>query len=264
MTPDPEAEGTQEPEAVEPSTPEPTPAAPSNENPTPWNDDLAQAFTDEAVRAQVDQFLRSTVQPYVTNLEQATQQDRDARRLWEDFNTRPEATFASVARELFPDNADQLLEVLSGQGGDPEVPENDPESVDFAIDEDELPESVREAVQYIQDQKQEQAFQSNLARVKADNPDVSVKDELFYPFISAAEGDFDIAIENYKEFTKEFKEELTAVPDEITPEPETPPAPPVLNGENAAPTPPVEPQKQTMDEALDDWFAEIKGAPPTV
>jgi hypothetical protein len=37
----------------------------------PWAESLAQRFPDEGVRTQVDSYLRDTVQPYVTQYEQA-------------------------------------------------------------------------------------------------------------------------------------------------------------------------------------------------
>lgn len=87
----------------------------------PWSEDLALIFQDEATRTQVDQFLRSKVQPYTTKLEQDISQYRgqleseefqQAQRLYNDLQTDPQATYQALTRELAPEQADEVIDYL--------------------------------------------------------------------------------------------------------------------------------------------------------
>jgi hypothetical protein len=93
----------------------------------PWSSSLAQAFPDEAVRGQVDQYLRSTVQPYITQREQDT---APWNAIWNDED--PETalnTYLAVAEARFgPEFAQAVLSGLEplfgdGQGNEPGTPE---------------------------------------------------------------------------------------------------------------------------------------------
>lgn len=237
----------------------------STPNPTPWQDDLEAQFSDPTVRSQVDDFLRGKVQPYVTQLEQSSAPNRDAERLWQDFSTKPTETFGAVAVEIFgQEEADKMFAALresdatpdSGAGADPDNPE-------FAVDEQALPANVREAVEYVNSQRQEEQFKTALDQVKADNPDVNIVEELFYPFISAAEGDWDIAVQTYKTWADKAQDAFGGadIPDEINLD-NTPP--PTLSPETGTTAPPQQEKYENLDDAMDAWFAETKGAPPTV
>lgn len=256
------------------------------ESASPWQDDLAAAFEDEGTRTAVDEFLRGKVQPYVTQLEQKTAPNRDADRLYSNFQEDPQGTYIAVTRELFgPEAAQRAIDAIN-RGEDPEEAvaeqqaEAGNETPEFQVDYDELPPEVREAVEAVNEQRQEAAFERELARVKEDNPEVEFDDELFYPFISAAEGDLDLAAVNYAAWLEKAADKFSPeVPDEISTEAaeaeaerqqeETPPQTlSTKQGGSAGAAPPQQAQGQTLDEAITEWLAEerAKGgdAPVTV
>jgi hypothetical protein len=95
--------GAEPAEGAPPATADATPpaASPAPASDGPWAKDLAENFEDPATRAAVDEFLRTTVQPHVTKLEQATAPNRDAEKLWNDFRESPVETYLAVSGELF-------------------------------------------------------------------------------------------------------------------------------------------------------------------
>src|SRR5436190_4659206 len=86
---------------VQPDVQEPAAPAPEIDQDAPWSSDLQERISDADVRAQVDQYVRDTVQPYVTQLEQGSAEDRFARKLWNDFTENPADTYIAVTREMF-------------------------------------------------------------------------------------------------------------------------------------------------------------------
>lgn len=260
---DPSADASAASDVQDTETPEQTPEPASSDG--PWAADLASKFDDPAVRAQVDGFLRETIQPYVTQLEQQTQPNRDALRLWSDFGEDPNGTFTAVARELYgEEQASDILNVLTGTSDDTEddVNETLDDANDPIITADELPDDVREAVEYIQQERREREFSSALNELKEDNPDVEIIDDLFYPFITAADGDLDEAVASYKEWNAQAQERLgIQVPDPDEIEKDTPP--PTVTPDRTPSSPPVESEPASLDDAIEEWFAE-KNAPPSV
>lgn len=241
----------------DPAPPEATPPAPG-----PWASDLEAAFEDEATRGQVDAFLREKIQPRVTELEQATAGNRNAEKLWTDFSERPVETFVTVANELFGDDVTEAIgNVLRGEGT-----QEDEQILSDLENEGEagnLPPEAKEAIEYFQTKRREEAYEAELDRVQKANPDVEIDEGLFHPFIVAAEGDFDVAIEGYKTFAETAKEKYgvnVPSPDDVP----TPDPPTVVGKETPSASPaPTEPKNQTLDEALDDFFNE-QSSPPTV
>lgn len=244
-------------------SPEPAPAAeqaPPAPAPGPWADDLASAFADEIVRAQVDGFLREKVQPRVTELEQATAGNRRANDLYQDFSDKPVETFVTVASELFDEDVTgAIVKVLRG-----EAPAEDDLDLSELDDDDvaQLPAEEQEAIAWARDKQREEAYASELERVGKANPDVEIDEELFHPFVVAAGGDFDTAIGGYAKFVEQAKSKYGV----NVPDPEAVPAPPnVIDASRQSPsTPPVQEEYGTIDDAIDAFFEEQKSPPPVV
>lgn len=246
----------EEPVVDEPATPDPPPT----NGETPWSKDLEAAFEDAQTRGQVDAFLRENVQPYVTQIEQATQVNRDAERLWNDFTSEPVDTFRAVATELFgEDVAGKLSDVITN----PDDTEEDTvtEEPEFKIDDDELPEHVREAVEYVQNERQQREWDAELSRLREANSDINIIEDLFYPFVSAADGDTEEAVKAYREFATKAKETFD-IPDDIKLSNEPPPV--VGDGKDGSGTAPPVKEKMTLDEAMDEFLAEQRGSAPPV
>lgn len=243
----------------------------------PWDSDLAERFEDEDTRNAVSEFLGEKVQPYVTKLEQESKPNRDATVLWEQFHEDPTETTVQVIRELYGDDkakafADSLIEGNEAPSNDDitttETTQTEP--VDQNIEFDKLPTEVQELVKKQQLEESRQQYYSELDRVKTDHADELPKDDegnpklnenLFHPFVVAAEGDFDKAFEGFQKFVSEASGELgTQTGDgDNTP-------PPTIDSKtrDASSTVPTQKTNQSFDDAMDDFLADLKTPPPTV
>lgn len=251
---------------------------------TPWASDLEEAFEDETQRGAVSDFLAKTVQPYVTKIEQDSRPDRDAARLWKEFNDSPAETAVQVSRELFGDEiADQFVAILQGEEGEPAEPKpaegdepveatpaegDEPRKIKF----EDLPGEVQEAFQAQKAEEERVAYYDEIDRLVEEHADDLPKGEdekpqlninQFHPFVVATNGDFDAAYEGYAKWRDEAKEEFgIQVPDgeQVTDPPQT------INSEtrDSATKPPTEKEYATFDEAMDDFFEDQKTPPPTV
>jgi hypothetical protein len=252
------------PPAAEPEVTSPEPAVVTSPEPAdastpdgPWSKDLETAFADPAQRAAVDEFLRQTVQPHVTRLEQDSAANRNANRLWNDFTESPNETFLSVATELYgADQARQLQDIIAGSP--PDEP-GDPAGDEYDIKLDELPPQVREAVEFAQSERRTRAWNDVIEKVKSDNPDLNLDPELFAPFVNATDGDIDRAVEGYKAHLEKIRTQFNVQP-ETTADPAEA-APNTIGRESASPTtPPVEEKFETVDDAIDSLFKDMQAA----
>jgi hypothetical protein len=225
----------------------PQPAPPSQGN-TPWANDLNQAFTDEAQRAAVDQFLRSNVQPYVTKLEQDS---RDALDLYNDLQGDQRAqAHIDVTRDLYGDEAAQniqdYLELLAANPPEPSPaapPQRDPE-VQALIDRDKA--------------RQEKAdYDQEFARVAAANEDLGLDPAKDYlkPFV-AETGDFDEAVVQYRAWVEQLRAQYA--PPTPAPDPAAQPAAPATLGTegDGSTAPPVQKEYKSVNEAIDAFVEE--------
>jgi predicted RNA-binding Zn ribbon-like protein len=96
-------EGVQDPT---PTAPEPAAPAPSG----PWANDLTSHFEDPSERARVDAFLRETVQPHVTRIEQERAQLKPAEQLYADLVENPADTYVALTEELFGEDATKAIQ----------------------------------------------------------------------------------------------------------------------------------------------------------
>lgn len=258
--------------------PVPTPAAPSTAPATPvaktpWDADLAEIFPDEAQRAIASQYLQTKVQPYVTQLEQSNVQ---AKELLDDFRTAPKDTFLEIANELVEEGAitaadlteyvgtltpaeqAQVAEAAAATPPTEQAPVRDPE-VQALIDRD------REA-------QDKAAFDTEYARIKQVEAAKAVaegrtplvfKDELYIPLVAQL-GSFEKAVDLYQEQYGDYLAWQAANP----PAPAAPaPTPPEALGSGEATggsEQPTEKQYETLEEAVDDFFAERRAVGDTV
>lgn len=266
----------------------------AEETTSPWDSDLESAFEDEDVRKQVSDFLGQKVQPYVTKVEQEARPSRDATRLWDGFSEQPVETSIQVVKELYGDEIGSKFADLLQSGDTPEEAaatieaETDVDVTDTSAAEtdtevggkvkfEDLPPEVQNAVAAQEQEKQREAYYSEIDRVKAergdDLPQTAVEGEedkteavldvdLFHPFVVAANGDFDSAAEAYIKWIGQAKEQFGVK----VPEGEVDVPPTAINSEtkDASVKPPQVKEGQSLDDALDDFFNEQKSPPPTV
>jgi hypothetical protein len=167
----------------------------------PWSSSLAQAFPDEAVRGQVDQYLRSTVQPYITQREQDT---APWNAIWNDED--PETalnTYLAVAEARFgPEFAQAVLSGLEplfgdGQGNEPGTPEagTDTGAPEF---EEWLALQPPEVQQFWNQQMQsqeDQHYEEQLARAVQAEPSIKGLENIFSRYVVSSQFDDDRAID---------------------------------------------------------------------
>lgn len=246
-------------------------AQPVGQGGGPWASDLESRFSDPAVREAVDGFLRETVQPYVTQLEQT--RPAEAVQLWEQLNENPGETFLGITEELFgAEAAESVRDALLGQFGEGDEPAGDDPAaagVDIAAGADQkLDPRVERAVSFVEQQENQRLWDSGIAGLRqkaaAEGEGVQVHEELIAPFVAAA-GDFDTAYAGYKKWYSQFRQQFGEAP---APEPapgEDSTPPPVLGSDTTATsTPPTEKKYSTFDDALDDFFDnDMKKSAPT-
>lgn len=248
----------------------------------PWDDKVAEAFEDPEVAAKVSAFLGESVQPYVTKIEQEARPSRDATRLWEALESAPVDTSIQIVKEMFGDDlGDQFAALL--QGGEPsqvEVPTPEAEETedDKRVAFDDLPPEVQNAVAAQQQEEQRKAYYSEIDRVKDANADklptvgegdeaeVQLDVDLFHPFVVAAGGDFDAAMEGYLGWQDKAKESFGINVPETAAVEEAQEPPPVIDSSTreSGTKPPTEEKYETLDDAIDSFFEDQKNPPPTV
>lgn len=213
----------------------------------PWSKDLESAFADPEIRAQVDAYLRNTVQPHVTKLEQSS---RDALALYNDL-TNPETAaqaYVSISQELFGDEAaDRLIASLNLDVDEDESTEEEPDDLE-AMKAEWLAE------------KQAKAYREALDELKqAKGLGDEFVEDLFHPFVASAGGDLEAAYAQYENYYDRFKSMFgePKLSDEV-------PVPPPTLG-SAPASAPTQKQYTSTRAAIDDMFADMAaGPPPTI
>lgn len=265
------------------------PVAPQQATPpaTPWAESLGRAFPDEAVRGQVDQYLRSEIQPYVTRREQELGEVSGVwDNLWNEDTTIP--TYLSLAESIYgPDLAQKVAETFTSyfesQGLTPEqaaeagaqaasqqaaadsgVPAEEP---DFETWLAAQPKQVQDMVLKNVAQEEDQNYQSLMAEYATKDPTIRGNEHLFSRYVVATDGDMDQALGMWQqemspiitENPQAFGWQPPAAPDATAQQPQQPD--PVL-GSASAPgvtNPPQVPQHQDMDEAMHDFWVDMHG-----
>lgn len=231
----------------------------------PWSNDLNLIFQDEATRGQVDQFLRQKVQPYTTQLEQEKAAAKDATALWNDLSANPLDTYVAITHEMFGEEAaNALLASLQENMNGQEQQQQQGYEQQAPLDP-----RMEAALAFIEEQQANNSYESEMYRLTSENPDVDA--DLMHPFVAAAGGDFDEALNLYRAYTTTYTQKQFAT---LTPEqqaalqPAAPVAPNVMGSDSATAQPsatPLAPRKQTLDQAIGDFMAENRAsrqAPP--
>lgn len=236
------------PDPVEqPEGQDPVPAAAPPVADGPWSQDLQQF--DEAVRPQIDEYLRTKIQPRMTQLEQTAANARDAQQLYDAFVNDPDATTAAVLSDLYgPEAAQQWQQYNANPEPQEAAPVADPVN-DPRIE------------QMWRDHEQTQALQvyeSEMNRIVEANP--GIEPEFLHPFVVTADGNFDQAVELYTDYVNRVQ----AWNERQNPsEPEPDPVPVLGAGQTAVPTQPNEVPK--LGDAIKGWFdRQSAGDPPPV
>ena len=254
--------------APTPAAAPPAPSAPAGPGPGPWQQDLQQSFDPETA-AQVDAFLRSHIQPRITQLEQT---NAEARQMYDAFQADPYAADIAINRQLYGDEyANGLAEQIGrpdlmtqqpapqptapqytqpyeqGYRGDPgsptgQAPQGDPRYEEMYAEWSE--------------QRQQAAYDQAKAEFLTDPQYADINPQLFDPFVSGAET-WEDAVNAYRAYAAQFAQN-TAPPAEQP----TPP-PPAMGSEQqgGVGSMPAQP-RETLSEAIDGIFSENKPAPP--
>lgn len=231
----------------QPQDPQTPVAAPAAAAPAigdgPWANDLNLIFTDPNQRAQVDQFLRTKVQPHTTKLEQELAQTRDAQKLWNDLGENPGETFVAVARELYGEEAAtaavNAMQAALDQGQQQQAQQPAPAQ---------LPPEIQNMYQSWQEEQNEKVYDATVAKIVASNPDIL--EGRFHHFVASANGDFDKAVILYREDLRDLAAGGLVSLNQGDP----PPVPPPVTGSDAATAQssaaPVLPAKESLQDAI--------------
>lgn len=230
------------PAEAAPPVPEPVVTPPAND--APWANDIA-FITDDAQRAQVDEYLRTKVQPRVTKLEQDLAELRPAQELYDDLIADRDGTLTAVVEQLYdPEVAEQIKAALTPPAEQTPAQERQVAEMDPRL---------KAVVEDYEERTARERYEAELARVKQANPDVDL--ELFHPFVIASD-DMDSAVAAYNKWVATATEKLG--PPAVK---EDPPATVEANGSGATP-PPTETRYETLDAAIDAAIAESRKSPP--
>lgn len=240
------------PEVEAQNDPETTPSGPGE---GPWAKDL-EFFEDEQIRGQVDTFLREKVQPRITQLEQA-QTPEEAAVLYSQLQENPLDTYVKLTEALYGEEASQkVAAALNDYYG-----LNDDEDFDYEGEEQvQQDPELTQVKEIVLAQEREKAYNAKIDELKAEHPQVD--GDAIAPFVVSAEGDWDLALKEYLKWYESMEAKFKPQ-QEVTPE-QVPDAPQTLGGGPS--TPPIKKEYKSIDDALDDFFAEeaAKQAPPVV
>jgi hypothetical protein len=222
------------PEAVVPSLPD-----------SPWSSDLSGLGLEGDSLTRVDAYLRGTWQPRMTQFEQQLAQSANARELWDDFQADPRNTYLAVGAQLFGDEKVEALEKLLAQ---------QEEAAQAQEAESPTDPRVAKMLEDYEARQQREAYERQLGAVKAANPELD--EDLFHPFVIAAEGNFDDAVSRYNTYMGTVQAKYGQ------PQIEVPDAPTTLgigDGDGGSVVPPTAERYDSIEAALEATLAEARG-----
>lgn len=243
-----------------PAEPVAPPAPPQQTpGPAPWTQELQTRF-DPQTAAQVDNYLRTTWQPRMTQLEQQAAEAEQARQLVEALQRDPEAYNVDLNRQMYGDQyADQLAasigrtDLMVGQPYQQQVaPQQQAAQQQAQMD----PRLERMLSSWEEEQQQRQYTEAK-ADFLSDPQYADINSELFDVFVGSAET-WEEAVNTYRAWAAHYAQQNA-------PEQQQQLAPPTLNSE-AGGTPGSTPSlpRETLDEAIDSIFNENKPIAPPV
>ena len=211
--------------------------------PGPWDAKLQElGLTDP----KFSDFLRTEVQPYVTQLEQGGQGEVDPQiqeqaQLWQElqneFSQDPETAYRELGELLGLTGDEEAL----GVDGDPDdADEND----DGEVEDDPRLSYVDEIMQRERQAKEDQEYNSFLDEMGKRMP--GFDGDLFTHFVLAYQGDLDAALTTYEKYHK-------------APDPTDPP-PPSLDGGGSPPS--ASPKYGSIGDAMEAFLVESRASSP--
>ena len=229
--------------------------APVVANPGPWDADLQLTFDDPNVRAKVDAFMRSKVQPRMTQLEQQLAGSRNAVALFDDLRTRTDDTFVALANEIYGEKgAEAVLTVLQDRLKEAEATAAGEPAPEHSVANAPLDPRIEQMLTDYEERRAADLYEEAMGQAISARPDIN-PDHL-HPFVAAANGDFAVAIGMYDNYRTQLLSSAGITPEQLNTPPVAPPALGSDVGGAASSTTPVEPRKQTLDQAIEEFVRE--------
>jgi len=220
----------------------------------PWAQDINETFTDPVVATAVSAFMQAKYQPYVTKVEMERAAFAEKAELYDQFEEDTSGTFLAIAEEIYGEEGrDAIISALTAQDNAPEgtvAPE-----LSSLMETDEM-KYIKQMVERDQAAQAQAQYDALVDATVAANP--GVEKDLLHPFVYAANGDMDAAIEKYNTWVDSAKTRFS------TPAPTGEPAPPTITKQGGNTPPVAKKYGSNLKAAIDDMFAEMGSAPPTV
>ena len=244
----------------------------------PWQHDIELVFQDPQVRATVDNFLRSKVQPRMTQYEQQLAASKDAMELWKSFEDNPAGTYAAITTQLYGEEVGKAaLDALEQRMNNQPTPEEPPVAETPAAPDprfDEVYKYFEERRAKDQEAEELAAYDAAVAQIAADpaNADIVINRK-FHQCVADCNGEFDQAIALYREEVArerlEVMNSLGLTEEQLAELHAKQPPPPTLGHEasngTAPPTALEYRGRDGLNRAIDDVVAQMKAksqAPP--
>lgn len=248
----------------------------------PWAADLRALGLDEETFSKVDSHFREKVQPRMTELEQG-QMPEGISQFLNDLNETPDKAFLQMAYELYGEDAIPFFQTAlqyaygdtSGQAPDANVPGQQEPQGDEGWEIDLDPDD-RQALDFVKEQREDQAYDGALGEVLKQYPDhfpegadLDAVRGLLSPFVVAADGDLAAGFDLYENWldslepgqaTEQNAETAAEGVDAsaITPQ--------VLGDGGLAPGAPVVKQGQDLGDAVTEMLSDLRASkgPPAL
>lgn len=269
------------PETAPPETPQPA-ETPGFQSDAPWAKSLTERFQDVEQQRQVDAYLREEIQPYITRREQELGQVNDVwNNLWDEEQSI--GTYLALTEEMYgPEFAQAVAQQIVAGGENGQQPEagaepqlSDEESFQQWLEQQ--PPQVQEMMQERLQSQEDQQYEAELDTARGAEPTITGLEHMFSQYVVAADGDVQMATETWREQmapTVRYAMEQAQKGDytlakqlglaeeqaaDAAPDPADPGPPAVLGTTGAAGTAtgPTVPGHRSMDEAMEEFFAEV-------
>lgn len=203
-----------EPEAAPASPPVESEAATAAPGPAPWTKSLETRFEDEAVRAEVDRYLREEHQPYVTKVEGERAEALEKARIYDWIDEEPAEALRAIVAAVWDDDAAARVGELIDAGFTAEeaaeVAGAEAEAAGVQAKPAELPADVQETVEWAKAARAREAADAEAAEVakagtalkewhaELAKADPDIKYGTLMAYVAAQQGDMDAALAAYR------------------------------------------------------------------